>query len=247
MERSGIQICTRALRQVGVYGPGDSIDDDDMATAFGWLNDMLDAWKLDQLTMLVREIETWPLVALQEVYTIGPGGNFNRQRPPAGIQAASIMDYNNAAQPLELPIPLLLTNEWQNVPVKQVQSGLPTAGHYEPTYPLGKLYLWPVYNASNIKVKTYIDTALETFAAYTTTYDFAPGYLITIQMNLAVYMAPDFGVDMQNYPTVLALASQTLGDLRRSNIKPVVIGVDPEITARGDEFNYYTGQPTRGR
>lgn len=70
-----IDYCTRALRTIGAYSPGEPIDADDVNDSFDMLNDMLAMWS--NQTMMVPYITEiiFNLVTNTYQYTIGQGGS----------------------------------------------------------------------------------------------------------------------------------------------------------------------------
>jgi hypothetical protein len=69
-----LDLVTRALRSIGAYAPGDTIDAEDANDAFDTLNDMLDTWS--NSTMMVPYVTEIIFTLTNNVYqyTIGPGG-----------------------------------------------------------------------------------------------------------------------------------------------------------------------------
>ena len=73
---------------------------------------------------------------------------------------------------------------------------------------------------------------LTQFANLTTALSLPPGYERAIVTNLAVKIAPYFS-DAIVSPAVAIEASQTLGDIKRTNIRPILARYDPIITRGG--------------
>ncbi len=241
MTSTAQSICARALRLINAIGVEQTPSDAQYNTAYQTLREMVDAWAADRLSILVVERATFSLVSGTQSYTIGTGGTFNRNRP-IWLPAASIIVDSSATNPLELPIQVLSFDEWQRVPVKSIQSGLPTAVYYDHAYStsgLGVLYFFPVPNASNIQAVLYCPTPLTQFSSLTASYDFPPAYLRAITFNLALDISPYF--DIQPTPLVVQRAAEYLGDIRRANIQPYTVMVDSALVSQGDRFNYYTG------
>ena|ERR1019366_6129083 len=71
---TALDIVTRALRAIGAFAPGDSIDPQDANDAFDTLNDMLEMWR--NSTMMVNYITEIIFTITNNVYqyTIGQGG-----------------------------------------------------------------------------------------------------------------------------------------------------------------------------
>lgn len=70
-----VDLVTRALRSIGAFAPGDSIDAEDANDALDTLNDMLETWS--NSTMMVNYITEiiFTLVSNTYQYTIGQGGS----------------------------------------------------------------------------------------------------------------------------------------------------------------------------
>jgi len=79
-----------ALRTLGVYAAGEDPEDDEITDSIESCNEMIDAWATNNLTIPSSVREQFNLVAQQQNYTIGSGGNFNTERP-LSIDAASIV------------------------------------------------------------------------------------------------------------------------------------------------------------
>lgn len=233
-------ICTRAMRYLGVARIGQAIQGNVMNEVYDVLKTMVDDWKTDSLNILVNLFPEFPLVAGVQSYTIGPGGDFDTTRP-VWLTEASVVTYNNPSQPLELPIDTLTVGQWQEVPVKTTQSALPTAVYYEDTFPLGRLYFYPVPNVGYLTAKIYIPTPAlnDPFVTLTTQVNVPPSYKAALEYNLAVEAQSLFGRPLD--PVIATKAAEKLGNVRRANIKPVIVGVDQALLRQSDLFNYLTG------
>ena len=73
-----------AFEKIGVYAPGESIQDADANRALVVLNDMLNAWSEEYLTVYILSQVIIPTLANQIAYTIGTvaGANIIQPRPP---------------------------------------------------------------------------------------------------------------------------------------------------------------------
>src|ERR1700685_2905640 len=94
---TALALVTDALNLLGVYGPGDIIDGADGDTGLSVLNDLFDNWS--NLTLACFNIQqiSFPLVPMQQQYTIGAGGQINVNRPLSlinGPGCAYVIDFN---------------------------------------------------------------------------------------------------------------------------------------------------------
>src|SRR5229473_6914314 len=118
MQSTATDLISSALRLVNALASGEVPSAAEANDALLILNMMLDAWSIDRLMIFTVAIQDFPLVAGQQVYTMGTGGNFNTSRPPK-IERMSIVLLSNPTNPLELSM-LYTTSEaeWQAILLK---------------------------------------------------------------------------------------------------------------------------------
>ena len=104
------ELITRALKTVGVLASGETASSDDVADALVVLNNMVDTWATERLTIYTVARTAFDLSASTQDYTIGTGGTFNIPRPQWIVAASIITDKDAAsAQKQELPISNAMT------------------------------------------------------------------------------------------------------------------------------------------
>lgn len=241
---TGRSICTRALKSIGAVGEGQTPTPGQLVDAFDDLNEMLDGWRIDRGAIAVVERAVYSLVSGTQTYTIGDGGDFNRDRPD-WIDRASIIDNSDPTQPLEMKIPVLTEQEWQSVALKLVESSYPGGVYYDFAYPLGNLSFYPIPDTSDMQVALYCAAPLAQFATLDTEYDIPPGNRRALRYNLAIEIAPDYGVSIEEIPIIQAKAAEYLGDLRRVNTRVVQQTADSALInmdrRRSGRFSILTG------
>lgn len=201
---------------------------------------MVEAWGIEHLALFTLNRNTFTLVPGTQNYTVGTGGTFAMARP-ARIEYVSIVILNNPAQPLELPLRMFNDDEWQTqIPIKSTTTTIPTGVYDDGGFPLRILSYWPVPTVAN---QTILGTwsALTSFPDLVTDVTFPPGYLKALRFNLAVDLAPEFGVSLR--PEVLAQAIASKAAIKSVNIEPVYSRIDDALMDnKGGRFNYYTGE-----
>ena len=93
--------------------------------------------------------------------------------------------------------------------------------------PLGSVFLWPAPTV-NRSVAVYLWRVLSNWATVQTDLVLPDGYEQTIVYNLAIHVAPEFGV--ATAPEVAAIATQSKALLMRNNDEPVVLQLDPLVS-----------------
>lgn len=226
-----------SLRLIGAIATGEAPSADEQTDAFNVLNDMLDSWSNEKLTIFQTTTETFPLTIGQQTYSMGPTGNFNTVRPQKieniGIQQVS------SANLLELPMKILNQDQWANITIKATTSALPLKVYIEDTYPLLTLYFWPVPSAA-VNIVLYSWKPLGSFATVNSVISLPPGYAKALRYNLAMELAPEYGKEPSQ---VVAMgAAESKENIKRMNVKPLYLGVDSGAVARKKSFNWLTGE-----
>ena len=238
------ELVTRAMKSIGVLASGETASSDEMDDAFVILNNMVDSWATERLTIYVVVRSVFDLSASTQDYTIGTGGTFNIARPVWIERASLILDKTAAAaQKIELPIAGPITvDEWQHVSIKGTTSTYPSQFFYDRAWTAGlaKISVWPIPNSSSVQLVLYVPTALTQFADLTTAYTFPPGYEEAMRYQLAIRLAPEFGVILP--PETRVLAAQTLGNIKRVNLSNETLGIDAALLTQGGRYDWRTDQ-----
>ena len=239
-----------ALRLINVLATGETPDAAMANDSLVTLNQLIDSWQAESLMIFTIQRQVFPLaggtysILGGQVYTMGPGGDFNVARP-AKIDRLSVINLQNSSQPLELPLDYITDRQWQGVPVKNIASSLPQEVWDDGGYPLRSLTYWPVPNQFPVDTAIYSWTALTQFADLgSTQYTFPPAYLRAIRFNLAMDLALEYGVQIQ--PSLAALAISSKAVVEAINVPLVDLKCDPAlVTTYNDLYNWITDQPVR--
>ncbi|MCP5307516.1 MAG: hypothetical protein H6953_19070, partial [Chromatiaceae bacterium] len=78
---TALQLVTSSLRLIGAVAAGESPDADEQADALAALNQILESWNLQGLSLYRQENVVYTLVPSQQDYTIGSGADFDGERP----------------------------------------------------------------------------------------------------------------------------------------------------------------------
>jgi hypothetical protein len=199
-----------ALRKIGVLAAGEEAEPSELQDALEIANEWLDSLSNEGLLIYALTHESFQLTS-SRTYTIGLGGDFDTVRPTT-IEDVRIRD----AGGLEEPVEIASLNKWSGIRIKDAVLTYPDYIYYEPTFPLGTLYLsaYPVENNYLLMVTTKPLTALP---ALTVDVDLPPGYLRFIRLGLAVELAPEFGKTID--PVIAATFRQATAVLKRTNSK----------------------------
>lgn len=244
---NGLNLISSSMRLIGALASGEVPTNAEAQDALTVLNQMLDAWAAERLMCFTIAINTFPLVVNQQTYTYGTGGNFNSPRPPR-INRMSIVSLTNPDQPLELPIDYYTDWDWQQVPVKNIQTTLPQAVYDDQGYPFRNLSFWPI---PTVPVNTiiYAWTALTQFADLVTDYTYPPGYLEAFRYNLAVRLMAEMpgGFDPVMAQTTAPLALESKARVKSMNLPLIEAFCDAALNSKSVRYNYYSDTPVGGQ
>lgn len=241
-----IDLIASAMRLIGATASGETPSSAEATDALFVANQMLDSWTADRLAVFTVQIVTYPLVPLKQVYTIGPGGNFNQLRP-ARIDSASIVSLTNPAQPLEKEISVYTDADWQSIPVKNIQSTLPQGVYPDYANPLMNLSYWPIPTVA-VNTILYMWTALTAFPDLFTDVSFPPGYAEALRYNLALRLIAEMPGDYNPLMTQVTgeLAVSSLARIRSINMPTIEARIDDALIQRGGRYNYISDMPVGG-
>lgn len=136
------EILTLAFKEATVLGVGQTLLAEDVNDGLTYLKNMLSQWQkrrwlVPALTDLSLELSG------QKKYTIGPGGDFDVQRP-ADIKAAYVVQLNTGQTPVSLGLSWISSFEdYARITVKDLNS-LPDHFFYDGAWPKGNIYFWPI-------------------------------------------------------------------------------------------------------
>ena len=225
------------MRTIGVLGSGEVPSASEAQDALAALNDLVDSWNTENLTLYNTIRSVFTLTPGKQSYVLGPGGDFSMPRPQS-IEQSGIITLNNAAQPAELPMDIWTQTDWSQVTIKNVTSTLPTALYCDWNFPVSTVFLWPIPSVAD-QIALYTTSLLSSFAAVTTAVSLPPGYSEALRYALAVRLAFEFGRPLD--ANVAAMAAELKGNMKAANLEVNDMAVDAALVAGGRTFNWITG------
>lgn len=254
------ELCTKALRTIGVVGQATKATPYDLDTAFETANEMLDGWAAVRLTIFQNLRYSYPLTPGRGgpftgsgtgPYTIGPGGDFDQVRP-LWIPNAELEITNTQPNPYEIPLYVMGEDEWARVSIKSLASSLANSLYYNGRFDthgvgtgLGEIYLWPVPNgAQSVALVLYSPVPLTEFADLNATdYFFPPGYKEALKWQLALRLCDPFGRPAT--PTLTDMATKTFAVIQRPNVHMPILQSDIGQGRTTGLYDWRTGSSSR--
>ncbi len=245
-----LSIITGALFEMQAYGPGDP----DPSAADAQLGlDLLNE-EIDAATALKRYswTDTFTLYTLapnHSPHLIGPGlaaPDFAAAQRPVRLEGAALV-LNNINPSVDSPILNIRDADWwRNQRVKGITTSVPTDVYYEPDFPNGSLYFWPIPTVA-YQVRLQLWVSLLQFATINSLFAVPPAYQKWIKLKLAKRLCRPFG---KSVPASLeadlrdAAAAIESNNISSPRIASADFGGGLNGGHRGaSDFNYYTGMP----
>jgi hypothetical protein len=237
-------VCTAALQELNLAAAGETPPARDLLWAAQKLNRILDNWNADRKAVYAERQDDFTLTPGLNPIPIGPTGTFVMAQRPVTIDGAAILQ-NSGTQLVQIPLRMVDYQWWIGQPAPNVESSLPSNLYYEPAWPNGHIYLWPV-------AQTAYDLRLQTRVvlgelALTDDFTLPPGYWDAITLTLAEDLAPSFG--QQAPPSLAQKAQQARARVFANNTTPKRIATHDSGMPRSgrlkNNFLWKTGGMTR--
>jgi len=211
------ELCNDALIELGVLDPSEAMEATAASFALRTLNRMLQVWNTQALMIYTVNRTEFPMVANQQSYTLGTGGNFNISRP-ARIDMVSIL-VNTGGRPIEIPTEVLTDDDWRDVTMKTTPSNWPTKVWMTGNVPLNDLWFWPIPQDGTIKCVLYSWGKTDNFASLNDLVVFPNGYEEAIVTNLAMFLSSSYGA--QASPALGLRAAMSKDAIQSLNVEPL--------------------------
>ena len=225
-----------AMGKIGVLAAGEVVSAEDAAVGLERLNSLLDAMENEGMYGYSTTDTVFTLPASRTSRTIGPAMQIAMTRP-VKILPGSFSRLNSIDYPLES----ISEPEYNAISLKSTVSAVaPSVCFYDGGTPTGVVYFWPPVAAS-VEVHLITPTAQTVASATTTNLVFPPGYQRYIENQLAVEMAPDFGVTPSMM--LLGMAANQKRLIKRTNHRTAMLTL-PCIDGENPYSDITTGYMT---
>jgi hypothetical protein len=234
MATAGDQI-NGALRLLGILAEGETPSAATSQDALTALNQMIDSWNTERLSVFSTQdqIFTWPAGQLSR--TMGPSGNFVGNRPVLLDDSTYFRDPGTG---VSYGIKFINQQQYNGIAVKTVTSTYPQVIFVNMTFPDIEIYLYP-RPTQNLEFHFVSVEELNRPATLATVLYYPPGYLRAFTYNLAMEIAPEFGIEPS--PQVMRIAMTSKRDLKRINNPDDVMALPYALVANRQRFNIYAG------
>jgi len=228
-------IINGSLRLIGVLAEGEVPSAETSADALSAMNQMLESWNTERLAVFATQdqVFSWPPSTISR--TLGPSGDFVGNRPVLLDDATYFRD---PASGISYGIKLINQQQYDGIAVKTVTSTYPQVMWVNMTYPDIEMYVYPVPT----KLLEFHFISVEELtrpANLATDLTFPPGYLRAFRYNLAMEMAPEFGVEPSGQVQRIAMSSKR--NIKRINNPDDIMALPYSIVGTRQRYNIFAG------
>lgn len=226
-------ILTRALRSISYIGQGQTPNSSEIVDALQTANEFLAGLNREYLMLFRDSRDTFTWASGNSTRTIGATGNITTITRPDRIKGMSYMEGDN-----EIPVRILDDFlEYREITLKTTTSGQINVAFYDPTFPNGTIYAYPVPD-EDLTIWLYTWARLSSFGDtgdLDTAVSYPDGYERFLHFNLAKEFVLQFGVSLApvRLQMLMNLADQTKAQIKSLNIKD--IRAIPDYASRGGD------------
>jgi len=175
----------------------------------------------------VTEVGTYILNIPQTVSSTSISGYYQR---PLAIQSSFVrINTNSNGTPivnggLDYPVAVLNLENYEMIGLKTLSGPWPKAMYYQPSDPLGNIYVWP--NPSQGEMHIFADTLFTRYSTINDNIVLPQGFELCLRWCLAERLMPMYG---KASPTQIAMINKFAADskatLKRTNMRPLQASV----------------------
>lgn len=219
-------LATDSLARIRAYDRDDAVEDSGKITdALQHMNYVITSWQAHGLQVWCRKVSSaLTMVSSQGSYTMGASGaNFTLNRPLRIMQAWIRKTSDNSDIPLEI-----ITQEKYYSFTNKTTEGTPVALYYDAAYDgeanegtnsMGTAYLWPEPSstiATDYRLYIVYQRPFLDYVATTDILDMPQEWYNAVRLNVALAMAPEYGMPALEYDRLRREAMEAL-DLALGN------------------------------
>lgn len=231
-------IIALALKDSGAFGVGQAALAEDTNDTFTRLNRMLAQWQRRRW-LVFHLVDVSKVSTGAQSYTVYAGGSFNVARPDR-LESAFVRQVSpSQANPPDWPLEIIESREeYSRIALKTLGS-FPTHIFYDPTFPQGVVYPWPIPTAVLYEIHLVLKEQLSAFANLAATVNLPPEYEEAIHYNLCVRLRTAYQLPPDE--VMIGLARSSLNTIRNANTAIGRLTMPPALR-RGGGYNIYSDQ-----
>ena len=188
-----IDLITASLQEFNAYAAGETPSAADATFAFDKLNARLDEWSARKPFAYAMSFNVFTLPINTQPVTIGPqGADFTVPQRPERLEGANLILTGQSNQPIDVPMGIRDEQWWNYQQTKSLTSTFPTDVYYQPDFPNGNLFFWPIAT-QGYQVRLEWWTWVTQAATQQTVLVLPPAYYNALRLTLAEELCEPFG------------------------------------------------------
>lgn len=187
------EIISAALRKLAVLSGGSSPATYQITDGTQALNAIVKRLQTDGMPLWAIKSYTFTTVTGDADYPIGPGQTYEAAKPLKVLQAWRNQSNNFSNVPMNI-----YTNYNYDLLPLALSSGTPVNLYYQPMRDYGMINLWPKPNDSVTTITIRYQAPFEDMTGATDDLDFPTEWTEAIIYMLAVSLAPEYGIPLQD-------------------------------------------------
>ena len=224
-----------ALRLLGVLAEGESPSAETSADALNAMNQMIDSWNTERLSVYNTQDQTFNWPADEITRTLGPTGDFVGNRP---VLLEDATYFRDPGTNVSFGIKFINQQQYDGIAVKTVTSTYPQVIWVNMTMPNITMTIYP--KPTRLLEWHFVSVQeLTQPATLATDIVLPPGYLRAFRYNLACELAPEFGVEPSRQVQRIAMVSKR--NIKRINNPDDIMSLPYSLVATRQRFNVYAG------
>lgn len=227
------EIIKGSLRLIGQLAEGEEPSADTMQDSIMAVNQMIQSWNTERLSVFSTQDQTFVWPAGQATRSIGPTGDFVGNRP---VEIDDATYFKDPQTNLSFGIKLINQQQYDGIALKIVVSTYPQVMWVNNTFPNMEMTIYPVPTKALEWHIISVEELTQVTSVATDMY-FPPGYLRAFRYNLAMELAPEFGVEPTPQVTRIAMTSKR--NLKRINFPGDLMAIPYAIVATRQRYNIY--------
>jgi hypothetical protein len=236
-----------ALRMAGRITDQQGVADNsqDVNDAFSLLVMMLGQWQRKRW-LIWNEQEVSAVATGNNFYTIGPGPgtDFVTARPDKIHAAWCRMQPFGGPNPVDIHLSIIEAKEdWAGITIKDLKS-LPAAVFYDSSFPVGRVYFWPVPSAAHYELHLVVKATLPIPAAVTDALNLPPEYLDAVVNNLACRLIVVSGGQIS--PFLMGQAKASLETIKMANSQIPLLSMPAFLSGHRGDASSWVGRGLDG-
>lgn len=228
-------IGTDALSEIGVLAEDDAMNASQGALVLRRIQNMIDAWAADRLTLAIQTRTTFTLASDTSTVTLGPTGGTVTMPRPVYINAVTYVIPGTSPAVESEPLGLMNWDQYNHLSIKSLPSALPTQCFYQTSLDtvLGTLFFWPQVT-QNVTIALYTPTAMGVPTTLDSILTGPPGWQDAFTYSLALRLCTPFGVAVgEQCPLLPKMAVDAMAVIKRPNVRPGLLGTDAALVPTG--------------